>query len=72
MGSGSDGAVDRGPGTLAAKELYFLQNLQGTVEVDLLREGHFLGPGIGRVLGYFDFGYFFFEKNAFFYFVVFL
>ena len=51
-------------------DIYFF-NLQGNLDLGLLREGHFLGPGIGRVIGLFDFGYFF-EKNAFFDFVVFL
>ena len=38
--------------------------LYDNLDLGLLREGHFLAAGISRVIGLFDFGYFFF-KNAF-------
>ena len=52
--------------TALGRQQMFKQNnnLQGSVDSGLLREGHFLAPGIGRIEYFFDFSVFFI-KNVF-------
>ena len=71
VGSGSDGGVDRGPGTWAAKMFKTNNNLQGSLDSGLLPEGHFLAPRIGRTVYFLDFSDSFI-KNVFFEFIIFL